>query len=113
MPAVRRARQWTVSVRGRVEGHDDFASGYAVDAGRRPEDVCAVVLRRRRDSGLAGDGRDGARDLVERLAIRSLLAEHLTGQTPAQAYIIAWRRAWDAAIGFCIDAEQALDQEDA
>ena len=111
MPAVRRARGWYRCGgvwKGMTTSHQDIPS----PAGGRKA-YTPLFSDARRDSGPAGDGRDGARDLVERLAIRSLLAEHLTGQTPAQAYIIAWRRAWDAAIGFCIDAEQALDREEA
>lgn len=111
MPAARRTcgRYRCGGVwKGMTTSHQDTPSP---DGGRKA--YTPLFSDARRDSGPAGDGRDGARDLVERLAIRSLLAEHLTGQTPAQAYIIAWRRAWDTAIGFCIDAEQALDQEDA
>lgn len=107
MPAARRTcgRYRCGGVwKGMTTSHQDTPSP---DGGRKA--YTPLFSDARQDSGPVGDGRDGARDLVERLAIRSLLAEHLTGQTPAQAYIIAWRRAWDAAIGFCIDAEQALD----
>lgn len=51
-------------------------------------------------------------DWLTRQAIRSLMDARLTDESPAQAYVAAYRRAWDDAMRFCIRAEQALERSD-
>lgn len=51
-------------------------------------------------------------DWLTKQAIRSLMAARLTDESPAQAYVAAYRRAWNDAIRFCIRAEQALERSD-
>ena len=41
-------------------------------------------------------------------AIESLMEAELTDESPAQAWVIAYRRAWNDAIEFCIKAEEGL-----
>ena len=37
---------------------------------------------------------------------------HLTTESPAQAWALAYRAAWKDALDFCIQAEQALDKKE-
>lgn len=53
-----------------------------------------------------------ADDWLTRQAIRSLMDARLDDESPAQAYVAAYRRAWNDAIRFCIRAEQALERSD-
>lgn len=53
-----------------------------------------------------------ADDWLTQQAIRSLMDASLTNESPAQAYVVAYRHAWRDAIGFCIKAEQALERTD-
>jgi len=56
--------------------------------------------------------RIGADEFVKGNAIRTLIASRLTGESPAQAWVIAYRAGWNDALDFCIQAEQALDKEE-
>lgn len=61
-----------------------------------------------------GTGLDttGADEYVKRKAIKTLLEAHLTTESPAQAWALAYRAAWKDALDFCIQAEQALDKKE-
>lgn len=61
-----------------------------------------------------GTGLDttGADEYVKRKAIKTLLEAHLTTESPAQAWALAYRAAWNDALDFCIQAEQALDKKE-
>lgn len=54
----------------------------------------------------------GADEYVKRKAIKTLLEAHLTTESPAQAWALAYRAAWKDALDFCIQAEQALDKKE-
>lgn len=54
----------------------------------------------------------GADEYVKRKAIKTLLEAHLTTESPAQAWALAYRAAWNDALDFCIQAEQALDKKE-
>ena len=54
----------------------------------------------------------GAAEYVKRKAIKTLLEAHLTTESPAQAWALAYRAAWKDALDFCIQAEQALDKKE-
>ena len=56
--------------------------------------------------------RIGADEFVKGNAIRTLIAARLTDESPAQAWVIAYRAGWNDALDFCIQAEQALDKEE-
>ena len=64
----------------------------------------AIQLRLRKN--------DGADEFVKSNAIRTLIAARLTDESPAQAWVIAYRAGWNDALDFCIQAEQALDKEE-
>ena len=51
-------------------------------------------------------------EYVKRKAIKTLLEAHLTTESPAQAWALAYRAAWNDALDFCIQAEQALDKKE-
>ena len=53
-----------------------------------------------------------ADEYVKRKAIKTLLEAHLTTESPAQAWALAYRAAWNDALDFCIQAEQALDKKE-
>lgn len=61
-----------------------------------------------------GTGLDttGTDEYVKRKAIKTLLEAHLTTESPAQAWALAYRAAWNDALDFCIQAEQALDKKE-
>lgn len=48
----------------------------------------------------------GADEYVKRKAIKTLLEAHLTTESPAQAWALAYRAAWNDALDFCIQAER-------
>lgn len=54
----------------------------------------------------------GADEYIKRKAISTLLMAHLTSESPAQAWALAYRRAWNDAIDFCIRAEREFDKEE-
>ena len=54
----------------------------------------------------------GADEYVKRKAIKTLLEANLTPQSPAQAWALAYRAAWNDALDFCIQSEQALDKNE-
>ena len=54
----------------------------------------------------------GADEYVKRKAIKTLLEAHLTTESPAQAWALAYRAAWKDALDLCIQAEQALDKKE-
>lgn len=60
----------------------------------------------------AGLDTTGADEYVKRKAIKTLLEAHLTTESPAQAWALAYRAAWKDALDFCIQAEQALDKKE-
>lgn len=45
----------------------------------------------------------GADEYVKRKAIKTLLEAHLTTESPAQAWALAYRAAWKDALDFCIE----------
>ena len=47
----------------------------------------------------------GADEYVKRKAIKTLLEAHLTTESPAQAWALAYRAAWKDALDFCIQAD--------
>ena len=54
----------------------------------------------------------GADEYVKRKAIKTLLEAHLSTESPAQAWALAYRAAWNDALDFCVQAEQALDKKE-
>lgn len=52
-----------------------------------------------------------AGEYVRNQAIKSLLEAHLTNESPAQAWAIAYRRAWSDALAFCIRAEMTINDK--
>lgn len=72
----------------------------------------AIQLRLRKNDGANDMDRIGADEFVKSNAIRTLIAARLTGESPAQAWVIAYRAGWNDALDFCIQAEQALDKEE-
>lgn len=61
---------------------------------------------------MTADTTPTADDWLTKQAIRSLMDARLDDESPAQAYVAAYRRAWDDAMRFCIRAEQALERSD-
>lgn len=72
----------------------------------------AIQLRLRKNDGANDMDRIGADEFVKGNAIRTLIAARLTDESPAQAWVIAYRAGWNDALDFCIQAEQALDKEE-
>ena len=71
----------------------------------------AIQLRLRKTTAQR-HGQDRRDEFVKGNAIRTLIAARLTDESPAQAWVIAYRAGWNDALDFCIQAEQALDKEE-
>lgn len=72
----------------------------------------AIQLRLRKKRRRQRHGQDRRDEFVKGNAIRTLIAARLTDESPAQAWVIAYRAGWNDALDFCIQAEQALDKEE-
>ena len=61
----------------------------------------AIQLRLRKNDGANDMDRIGADEFVKGNAIRTLIAARLTDESPAQAWVIAYRAGWNDAVDFC------------
>ncbi|MBM6746802.1 hypothetical protein H6G88_05745 [Bifidobacterium ruminantium] len=72
----------------------------------------AVQLQLRHEDAPSAITNSEAGEYVRNQAIKSLLEAHLTDESPAQAWVIAYERAWSDALSFCIRAEMAIDKKE-
>ena len=103
------------SMEEKREGNDGRAMvSFMVPAALKNElqERARQLHRLRKNDGANDMDRIGADEFVKGNAIRTLIAAHLTDESPAQAWVIAYRAGWNDALDFCIQAEQALDKEE-